>query len=188
MMTLIIFHNLTLSRTEENDLNINKFGKKRKISFKKRFELLEYISPSYPPAFNIGDTLRVSLPDVDIGRADLRNIISAVWSIEDGQYYKLGNKYGTLPHLISDDVGGHWSLVKYTKGIHVRRNVIPIDHFVQFKMSWKHAIFQISLVITNCTYNIAVVIISLFPLFPSILLICSLLNKITFNEHQITIN
>jgi len=30
---------------------------------------------------NIGDSIRVSLPDVDIGRADPRNIISAVWFI-----------------------------------------------------------------------------------------------------------
>ncbi|KAE9541182.1 hypothetical protein AGLY_004427 [Aphis glycines] len=53
----------------------------------------------FQPA-NIGDSMRVSLPDVHIGWADPRNIISAVLPIEDGQYYKLGNKYGTLPHSL----------------------------------------------------------------------------------------
>jgi hypothetical protein len=52
----------------------------------------------FPPA-NIGDSVRVTLPDDDRGRADPRNIIFAVVSIEDEQYYKLGNKYGTSPHL-----------------------------------------------------------------------------------------
>lgn len=43
-----------------------------------------------------GDSMIVSLPDVDRGRADPRNIIFAVKSsIEDGQFYKIGNKYGT---------------------------------------------------------------------------------------------
>jgi len=51
------------------------------------------------PQANIGDSVRVSLPDVERGRADPRNIIFAVVSIEDEQYYKLGNKYGTLPQL-----------------------------------------------------------------------------------------
>jgi len=41
--------------------------------------------------------VRVFLPDLDRGRADPRNIIL---TIEDnGQYYKLANKYGALPQL-----------------------------------------------------------------------------------------
>jgi len=42
----------------------------------------------------------VSLPDVDKGQTDPRNIIFAVISsIEDGQFYKIGNKYCTLSQL-----------------------------------------------------------------------------------------
>ena len=52
----------------------------------------------YPPD-NVGDSVRVTLPDVDRGRADPRNILFAVVAIENEQYYKLGNKYGTLPQL-----------------------------------------------------------------------------------------
>ncbi|KAF0770056.1 Uncharacterized protein FWK35_00012581 [Aphis craccivora] len=48
----------------------------------------------FSPA-NIRDSVRVVLPDVGRGRADKRNIIFA----EDGQYYKLGNKYSTMPQL-----------------------------------------------------------------------------------------
>ncbi|KAF0760901.1 Uncharacterized protein FWK35_00011276 [Aphis craccivora] len=51
-------------------------------------------------AFYIQDSTRVSLPDIDRGRADPRNIIFAIVpSIENAQYYKLGNKYDTLPQL-----------------------------------------------------------------------------------------
>lgn len=49
----------------------------------------------FTPA-KIGDNVRVFLPDFDIGQAVPRNIIFAIVSIEDEQFYKLGNKYGTL--------------------------------------------------------------------------------------------
>eukprot|EP00102_Acyrthosiphon_pisum_P027906 XP_016665116.1 PREDICTED: KRAB-A domain-containing protein 2-like [Acyrthosiphon pisum] len=42
----------------------------------------------FPPA-NVGDSVRVTLPDVDRGRADPRNILFAVVAIENEQYYKL---------------------------------------------------------------------------------------------------
>jgi len=48
----------------------------------------------FPPA-NVGDSVRVTLPDVNRLLADPRNILFAVVAIEDEQYYKLGNKYGT---------------------------------------------------------------------------------------------
>lgn len=41
---------------------------------------------------NTGDSVRSSVPDVHRGRADPQNIIFVVVSIEDGQYYNLGNK------------------------------------------------------------------------------------------------
>jgi hypothetical protein len=38
----------------------------------------------FPPA-SIGDTVRVTVPDVDRGRGDLRNILFALISIKDGE-------------------------------------------------------------------------------------------------------
>lgn len=49
----------------------------------------------FPPA-SIGDTVRVTIPDVDRGRGDPRNILFAVVSINDEDYYELGNKEGTI--------------------------------------------------------------------------------------------
>jgi len=44
--------------------------------------------------------MRISLPDIDRGRAHPRNILFAVVSsIEDAQYYKLSNKNDTLSQL-----------------------------------------------------------------------------------------
>ncbi|XP_016662610.1 uncharacterized protein LOC107884622 [Acyrthosiphon pisum] len=50
---------------------------------------------------NVGDTVRVKLPEVDIGKGDPQNVLFAVVSISDNQYYELGNKNGTLHQLYS---------------------------------------------------------------------------------------
>jgi len=49
----------------------------------------------FPPA-SIGDMVRVTIPDVDRGRGDPRNILFVVVSINNGDYYELGNKEGTI--------------------------------------------------------------------------------------------
>jgi len=49
----------------------------------------------FPPA-SIGDTVRVTILDVDRGRGDPRNILFAVVSIKDGEFCELGNKDGTI--------------------------------------------------------------------------------------------
>jgi len=49
----------------------------------------------FPPA-SIGDTVRVTIPNVDRGRGNSLNIIFSVVSIKDGKFYELGNKYGTI--------------------------------------------------------------------------------------------
>lgn len=64
----------------------------KKIKFKSNHKI---------PPTNIGDNMRVSLLDVDRGRADPSTIIIAIVCIEDGQYYKLSNKYSTRPQLNS---------------------------------------------------------------------------------------
>ena len=41
----------------------------------------------FPPA-QIGDTVRIKVPDVDRGRTDLRNVLAVVVKIEDSDFYK----------------------------------------------------------------------------------------------------
>ncbi|KAJ8935305.1 hypothetical protein NQ314_012895 [Rhamnusium bicolor] len=53
-----------------------------------------------PPA-KVGDTVKLSVPDVDRGRADARNILGVVISIKDDIYYKIGTEKGTLPQLFT---------------------------------------------------------------------------------------
>lgn len=77
----------------------------------------------FPPA-NVGDSVRVTLPDVDRGRADPRNILFAIVAIEDEQYYKLGNKYGTLPQLYTRNQFGVCPI-----------SLIPLDEVVPIEKS-----------------------------------------------------
>ncbi|XP_050505762.1 uncharacterized protein LOC126884022 [Diabrotica virgifera virgifera] len=53
------------------------------------------------PAAKIGDTVRLPVPDVDRGRADARNILGVVTTVEDNMYYKIGTEKGTLPQLFT---------------------------------------------------------------------------------------
>ena len=48
------------------------------------------------PLCKVGDTVRVSIPDVDRGRGDFRNILMAILEIDDKGFYKLGNYFGTI--------------------------------------------------------------------------------------------
>ncbi|CAH1382882.1 unnamed protein product [Tenebrio molitor] len=49
----------------------------------------------FPPA-QIGDTVRIQVPDVDRGRTDPRNVLAVVAGIEDSDFYRLANKHGIL--------------------------------------------------------------------------------------------
>ena len=53
----------------------------------------------FPPA-NVGDTVRVPVPDVHKGPGDARNILAAVLEETDG-FYKLGTKDGVLRRAFS---------------------------------------------------------------------------------------
>lgn len=53
------------------------------------------------PSAKIGDTVRLPVPDVDRGRADARNVLGVVVTVEDDMYYKIGTERGTLPQLFT---------------------------------------------------------------------------------------
>jgi hypothetical protein len=53
------------------------------------------------PRVNIGDSVRMSIPEVDRNKGDPRNIIFVIINIDKNKNYKLGNKNGTLTQLYS---------------------------------------------------------------------------------------
>ena len=61
-------------------------------------KILRTTQKQFPPA-QIGDTVRIQVPDVDRGRTDSRNVLAVVVGIEDSDFYKLANKNGTLKQL-----------------------------------------------------------------------------------------
>lgn len=61
-------------------------------------KMLRTSQKQFPPA-QIGDNVRIQVPDVDCGRTDSRNVLVVVVGIEDSNFYKLANKNGTLKQL-----------------------------------------------------------------------------------------
>lgn len=61
-------------------------------------KMLRTSQKQFPPA-QIGDSVRIQVPDVDRGRTDSRNVLAVVVGIEDSDFYKLANKNGTLKQL-----------------------------------------------------------------------------------------
>ncbi|KAK9679289.1 hypothetical protein QE152_g40145 [Popillia japonica] len=53
------------------------------------------------PAAQIGDTVRIQVPDVDRGRTDPRNVLAIVVGIQNSDFNKLANKNGTLKELFT---------------------------------------------------------------------------------------
>ncbi|XP_061724387.1 uncharacterized protein LOC133530493 [Cydia pomonella] len=53
---------------------------------------------SHPP-LKVGDNLIIPIPDVDKGKADLRNVIGVVLEVTSEQLYKIGTKSGILNKL-----------------------------------------------------------------------------------------
>nr|CAH7713569.1 unnamed protein product [Callosobruchus chinensis] len=53
------------------------------------------------PSAEMGDTVRLPVPDVDRGRGDPRNVLGVVMAVEDDMYYKIGTEKGTLPQLLT---------------------------------------------------------------------------------------
>jgi len=72
-----------------------------KLSLEQQAKKMKFRSINKFPPCNVGDTVRVKLPDVDRSKGDPQNVLFAVVSISDNQYYELGNKNGTLHQLYS---------------------------------------------------------------------------------------
>ena len=81
-----------------NDNNTNKWSEGLPFfQFARNTTCHEGIRQS-PPA-QIGDTVRLQVPDVDCGHTDNRNVLAVVVGIEDSDFYKLANEDGTLKQL-----------------------------------------------------------------------------------------
>nr|XP_012137514.1 PREDICTED: uncharacterized protein LOC105662085 [Megachile rotundata] len=61
-------------------------------------KILRTSQKQFPPA-QIGDTVRIQVPNVDRSRTDSRNVLAVVVGMEDSDFYKLANKNGTLKQL-----------------------------------------------------------------------------------------
>ncbi|XP_060861855.1 uncharacterized protein LOC132938880 [Metopolophium dirhodum] len=59
--------------------------------------MLRSSNQKFPPA-QVGDTVRVRIPDIDRGRMDYQNILAVV-IVVDNDFYKLGTKYGIISQL-----------------------------------------------------------------------------------------
>jgi len=53
------------------------------------------------PVAKIGQSVRIRVPEVDRAKADSRNIIAVIISVENESLYKLGAKHGILNQLYS---------------------------------------------------------------------------------------
>ncbi|XP_076394125.1 uncharacterized protein LOC105662085 [Megachile rotundata] len=54
-------------------------------------KILRTSQKQFPPA-QIGDTVRIQVPNVDRSRTDSRNVLAVVVGMEDSDFYKLANK------------------------------------------------------------------------------------------------
>jgi len=59
--------------------------------------MLRSSNQKFPPA-QVGDTVRVRVPDIDRGRMDYQNILAVVMDV-DNDFYKLGTQYGIISQL-----------------------------------------------------------------------------------------
>ena len=87
LCTLCIKREICMSERSSAKENLEHQAKKMRMNSDIKF----------PPA-NVGDTVRVPVPDVDKGPGDARNILAVVLEETDG-FYKLGTKDGVLRQL-----------------------------------------------------------------------------------------
>ncbi|GFT16575.1 KRAB-A domain-containing protein 2 [Trichonephila clavipes] len=90
--------------TEKHELISKKRAAARKRIFyckqQKCYEL--HTQKKFAPA-QIGDTVRIQVPDVDRGRTENRNVLAVVVGIEDSNFYKLANENGTQKQLYTSN-------------------------------------------------------------------------------------
>lgn len=70
-------------------------------SLQKQAEKMLKRSNSKFPVAEIGDSVRIRVPEVDRAKADSLNIIGVIMLVTDNNLYKLGTKYGVLNQLYS---------------------------------------------------------------------------------------
>ncbi|XP_072380587.1 uncharacterized protein [Diabrotica undecimpunctata] len=88
---------------EEDGTEVEKTSKKiqeirdlaKQSLIKQADRMLKHSNDRFPVA-NVGKSVRVQIPEVDKVKADSRNIIVIIISVEDERLYKLGTKHGIL--------------------------------------------------------------------------------------------
>jgi hypothetical protein len=84
---------------DEVSENIQKARRSAKQSLNKQAEKMLRLSKLKFPTANVGETVRIRIPEVDRGKADSRNIIAVITSKENENLYKLDTKHGILKQL-----------------------------------------------------------------------------------------
>jgi hypothetical protein len=86
--------------TEQHELIYSKRVAAKENLLLQATKMLRTSKRKFPPA-QIGDTVRIQVPDVDRGRTDPRNVLAVVAGIENSDFYRLANKHGTLKQLFT---------------------------------------------------------------------------------------
>jgi len=60
--------------------------------------MLRTSKQKFQPA-NVGETVRIRVPDVDRSKIDSQNILAVVFDIVDNDFYKLATKNGVINRL-----------------------------------------------------------------------------------------
>ena len=60
---------------------------------------MKLFSDAKHPQVSIGDNIIIRIPDIDRGKADLRNLIGVVMERNDEDLYRIGTKDGILNKL-----------------------------------------------------------------------------------------
>lgn len=68
-------------------------------NLQKQAQTMQKISDAKFPPASVGDTVTVSVPKVDRGRGDPRNVVAVVLEATEDGFYKLGNKDGVLASM-----------------------------------------------------------------------------------------
>ncbi|XP_022909346.2 uncharacterized protein [Onthophagus taurus] len=90
--------NTTTNTVSQKILEARNFAKQ---SLEKQADKMLKRSNAKFPVAEIGQSVRIKVPEIDRAKADSRNIIAVIISVEKDSFYKLGTKYDTLNQLYS---------------------------------------------------------------------------------------
>ncbi|XP_071053562.1 KRAB-A domain-containing protein 2-like [Onthophagus taurus] len=82
-----------------DELLIRTARKDAHYNLAKQSERMKKSSDQSHPPLNVGDNVTIPVPDVDRGKAELRNIIGIVLEVSSEQQYKIGTRDGILDKL-----------------------------------------------------------------------------------------